>query len=362
MDEILVVGLSARALAQSARAAGHRPLAADLFCDLDTQIIAERCERIAGDLEHGLRWAPLFRALEALADGNAPIGIVCGTGFEDRHEFLDRLADRWPLYGNKGSVVAGVKKPAELAALCRRLGIPHPAWADAPRSPNWLPKGRGGAGGSHVGTIADKKVYWQERIAGEAVSALVLGAGRRALVLGLSNQWTDPRPTAPYRYGGAARPAELKPDAERALADAARALSEEAGLVGLNSIDFLVGQEAWHLIEVNPRPGATLDIFRPADGSLFAAHMDACGGTLLPETPKFKGPAAAACIAYASRAVSRVPEFDWPEWTADRQAPETSLEPGAPVCTVMAQAETLQEARQKVEERRLKILAALGAG
>jgi predicted ATP-grasp superfamily ATP-dependent carboligase len=362
MDDVLLVGLSARSLAEAARAAGYGPLAADLFCDLDTHSIAVRSARIAGDLDHGLAWAPLIHALTALADGRSPIGIVCGAGFEDRHEFLDRLADRWPLYGNAGRLVGRVKDPAELSALCRTLGVPHPSWADTPMAPNWLSKKRGGAGGSHIGAghAAAVANYWQERVPGEAVSALVLGAGKRAMVIGLSSQWTDPLPTAPFRYGGAVRPAELRPDRGRELVDAAERVSEEAGLVGLNSIDFLVGPEAYYLIEVNPRPGATLDIFRPAKGSMFAAHIGGCRGSLPIEKPTFKG-AAGACVAYARRAMSCVPEFAWPEWTADRQPPGTSLGAGAPVCTVRAEAETAAEARRLVEERRVAILEALAA-
>lgn len=100
MDDVLLVGLSARSLAEAARAAGYGALAADLFCDLDTENIAVRSARIAGDLDHGLTWTPLIQALTALAEGRSPIGIVCGTGFEDRPELLNRLADRWRLYGN----------------------------------------------------------------------------------------------------------------------------------------------------------------------------------------------------------------------------------------------------------------------
>ena len=361
MDDVLLVGLSARSLAEAARAAGYNALAADLFCDLDTESIAVRSARIAGDLEHGLTWAPLIQALTALAEGRSPAGIVCGTGFEDRPALLDRLADRWRLYGNETRVVARMKDPAELSAICGRLGVLHPKWAST-RMPaqNWLSKQIGGAGGSHVGAVPRRASYRQERIAGEAVSALVLGAERRAMVIGLSRQWTDPLPHAPYRYGGAVRPAELERDTERALVDAAERISEEAGLVGLNSIDFLVGPQACHLIEVNPRPGATWDIFRSTRSSLFTMHIGGCSGTLPLKKPGFEG-AAAASVAYASREVACVPEIEWPEWTADRQRSGTRLGAGTPVCTVLAEAETPREARRLVDERRVAILAALGA-
>jgi len=363
MAEVLVVGLSARALSQSARTAGYAPLAADFFCDLDTQEAAEQCELVDGDLARGFEWQPLARALDCLAANREPLGVVCGAGFEDRPHLLDRVAERWPLLGNCGGAVARISDPAALAGLCAKLGIPHPRWSGRPQNEDWLTKRAGGSGGSHVASRerGTRRRYWQERVEGEPISALVLGNGAEALVLGLSAQWPDPDPRSPYRYGGAVRPVTLPPAIAKELSDAARGIIAEAGLIGLNSVDFLVGEDAWHLIEVNPRPGATMDIFRPAGESLFALHVEACRGCLPSRPPDFEG-GAAARIVYARRDIPNVPEFHWPEWAADRQASGTALRAGGPLCTVTAVAATAAEARQLVEERSRAIAAALDAG
>lgn len=354
-----MAALSARALSQSARAGGYRPLAADLFGDLDTRAAAERTEVVEGDLARGFEWEALERALCALSEGRAPIGIVCGSGFEDRAAMLDRLAARWPLLGNSADSVRRVKDPASLAALCGACGIPHPRWSGEPRD-GWLSKRIGGAGGAHVAGGSEAQRYWQEPVAGEPVSVLVLGDGREAMALGLSGQWADPAPGAPYRYGGAVRPAARAAGLADDLADAARRLVAAARLVGLNSVDFLAGPGGFHLIEVNPRPGATLDIFRPREGSLFALHVEACRGNLPAEAPGFPG-AAAARIVYARRAVASVPALDWPDWAMDRQPPGTTVDAGAPLCTVCAETETPAGARRLVDERAGAIAAALEA-
>lgn len=378
MADILVVGLSARALSQSARAGGYAPLAADFFGDLDLREAAEASVKIDGDLKRGFEWDHLIGGLDALAAGRSPRGIVCGTGFEDRPEFLERLAERWPLWGNPAATVARAKDPQLLAELCGRLGIPHPRLSLAlPAAGDWVRKRKGSAGGTHVAACVgeeagagpsagpyrrdDGDVYWQERVAGEAVAALVLGCHEGALVLGFSAQWTDPAPAAPFRYGGAARPAPLSPAIETALAEAAASVVEASGLVGLNSVDFLVDPDGWTLIEINPRPGATLDVFQPEGESLFALHVEACRGRMPAERPTFEG-VAAACIVYARRAVASVPSLAWPDWTADRQAPGTSIEIGAPVCTVLAQAGDPAVARRLAEERAGVIRTAVGAG
>src|SRR5204863_33546 len=113
---------------------------------------------------------------------------------------------------------------------------------------------------------------------GEPVSALVLASGEAALVIGLSSQWSDPAHGATFRYGGAVRPADLASATASALENAALRVVLAAGLVGLNSVDFVVAENGWHLTEINPRPGATLDIFRDSEPSLFALHVEACRG------------------------------------------------------------------------------------
>jgi len=361
--EILVAGLSARALSGSARAAGYAPLAADLFGDLDLQEVADASIRIDGDLEKGLEWQPLLAALDSLSAGRNPMGIVCGSGFEDRPDFLDCLGQRWSLFGNPAETVKRVKDAGSLAKSCERLAIPHPKWSNTPPAEtHWLRKRRGGSGGRHVGVAGEGAgdQYWQERVAGESISALVVGAGGAAIVLGLSAQWPDPLADAPFRYGGAVRPAGLACTLAPALENAARAIVETNGLVGLNSVDFLVDGEDWHLIEVNPRPGATLDIFDDENGSLFKLHIEACRGRLPKERGLFPG-AAATAIVYARRDLPSMLEFDWPDWTADRQPPGTSIAAGAPVCTVLARANDPAEARRLVIDRGSTIRAALEA-
>jgi predicted ATP-grasp superfamily ATP-dependent carboligase len=368
MAEILVAGVSARALAGAARNAGFRPLAADLFGDLDLQDIAEASIRIDGDLDAGIRWTALIAAIEALAADHHPVGLVCGSGFEDRPFMLERLAQRWSIFGNSAEAVARAKDPAKLAEICDRLGIPHPRWNCGPRPAGWLHKLRGGAGGAHIRIDANAPTpsvatgedrYWQEPVAGAPVAALVLANGTQAIVLGLTAQWCDPAAHAPFRYGGAVRPAALDAAVETQLNRAARAVVEELALIGLNSVDFLVDGDGWNLIEVNPRPGATLDVFEP-EAKLFAMHMSACGGRIPTRAPSLPG-AVAAGIVYAREKIEVAPEIAWPDWTADRQVPGTVLTEGAPICTVLARADDPQRARQIALERSSMLQEMLGA-
>jgi uncharacterized protein len=363
---VLIAAASGRALAASARRGGYAPLVADAFGDQDTLAVA------SGHVQVDLLTRPvddekLISALETLARGHDPIGIVCGSGFEDRADLLARLAARWRLLGNGPEIVARLKEPLAFAATCRAAGIPHPdtSLSPPPDPSGWLVKRAGGAGGQHIrpagdGHAAPEGAYYQRRIEGAPISALVLANGHDVTVLGFSAQWSSPTSRRPFRYGGAVRPAPLGEDLRQELTAAIGRLVAEIPLVGLNSVDFLVEGAAFHLLEVNPRPGATFDLFEPDTSSLFALHVDACDGRLPAQVPAFVGGVAGA-ILYARREIAVMPALDWPEWVADRPVAGSRVEAGAPLCSVFAKAPTAAQARALVEERGARLYATLDA-
>jgi predicted ATP-grasp superfamily ATP-dependent carboligase len=360
---VLIAAASGRALAGSARRGGYAPLVADFFCDQDTVALARSHVRIDHGLAHGMNEDRLIAALGSLAAPEEPIGVVWGSGFEDRPALLARIAERWRLLGNGAQTVAQVKDPAIFAALCGQCGIPHPQISVTPPAEpdGWLAKRGGGAGGVHIANATDTETfagrrYFQRRVRGVPVSALFLADGRRAVTIGLSTQWCAPAPARPFRYGGAVRPAVLAPGVADALNDAVQRLAQAIPLIGLNSADFLVDGGEFSLLEINPRPGATLDVFEPEEQSLFALHIAACEGNLGSAPPRLVG-AHAAAIVYAERDIAAFPALEWPAWTADRPHSGTAIEAGEPLCTVSATAPTAAAAKSLVDARLATVLA-----
>jgi len=349
-------------LAAAARRAGYRPLVADFFDDVDTGVLAEANCLVAGDLQSGFESAALIAALEALAETRAPIGLVYGAGFEDRVEILQDLAPRWTIFGNPPDVARRVKDPFALAALCASLDIPHPEiGVEMPQErENWLVKSVGGAGGSHVAPAGSwrgegENIYFQRIARGDPVSILLLADGAEAQMLGASRQWPAPAPDEPFRFGGSLRPAGLTPRLEDRLTEIAEMIARACRLRGLNSIDLLVDGDEVTLIEINPRPGATLDIFEDREGLLFQAHIDGCLGHLPERALEFEG-AAAAGIAYVAHPIASMPALDWPDWASDRQKAQTALHLNDPLCTIKARAALPSQARMLMEERTAFIL------
>jgi predicted ATP-grasp superfamily ATP-dependent carboligase len=281
---------------------------------------------------------------------------VCGTGFEYRPQMLARLTQRFRLYGNDAETVARVKDPERFAGACRRCGVPFPEISlSPPARDGFVAKRRGGSGGAHITGAsqgaARGDIYYQARVPGEPVSALLLANGVSAIVLGFSAQWASPAAGQPFRYGGAVRPANLPPDVAARLETAACRLAAELSLTGLNSADFIVDGNDFWIVEINPRPGATLDIFEDSSGaSLFALHMAACAGTLVDEALRLEG-ARASAICYAARDITTPKLFAWPDWAADRPNGGLAIKAGEPLCTVHAGAATAADARALTDER-----------
>ncbi len=358
---VLIAALSGRALAQSACRGGYVPLVADFFGDQDTLQVASAHVKFGGRLGHGIKEHQLIQALEELSRECHPVGLVCGGGFEDRSALLNRVAERWRLFGNSASVVSTLKDPEKLAALCETLAIPFPDCSlKRPLAPeDWLTKRIGGAGGGHIRLASHPPagaVYYQRKMPGVPVSALFLAAGGHTELVGFSAQWCSPTPDKPYRYGGAVRPAPLAATMQAALAASVDRLAIALSLVGLNSADFLVDGDHYCLLEVNPRPGATHDIFDPPRGSLFARHISACVGSLA-AVPCYDDGAKAAAIVYADEDISCFPAWDWPDWIADRPCPGSTIPHGEPLCTVYACGPTACAAKTLADERCQMVLA-----
>ncbi len=361
----LLVALSARALAVAARRAGRRAVVTDLFGDTDTRASAEASLVVDGDFEEGFDAAALLAAAERLAPAKSPprFGLVYGSGLESRTELLTQLAAGRRLLGNAPATVARTKDPKRFFALLDRLGLPYPAISYSPPADpaGWLRKRVGGSGGGHVelaraGAAPNGRCYFQRRMAGRPVGASFLADGRRALLLGFSEQWTSP---GSYRFGGLLQPAAIGARVADAVPAALGALTRELGLVGLNSLDLVVDGDDFAILEVNPRPGANLDVFDGADpAGLFGLHVAACAGRL-PERWTAPPQATAMSVLYADRAL-RVPRrLSWPAWVADRPAPGARIAAGAPICTVLAAGPSRAAVRGAIAARTAQVFSKL---
>jgi predicted ATP-grasp superfamily ATP-dependent carboligase len=271
------------------------------------------------------------------------------------------LSNDFRVIGCDAEAVRRTKDPASFSALLTKLGIRHPETALEPPSATkgWLVKRRGGSGGVHVhpllpGKAVHRHAYFQRFAEGVTISAAVI-SGDKDIAVAWSHQWTNPAPRKPYRYGGAVGTLHLGDEFEAELMHCILELLPALGLRGLVSFDFMISAASEPLIiEVNPRPGATLDVLDDSRGTLFRAHVEASlSRPTLRQTIEGwdQSLARAAAYLYADRGPISIDSLTWPDWVLDRPCGPCRIARYRPVCTVIAEAATPEEAEASCRER-----------
>lgn len=359
---ILIAALSARALAASAKRAGYRPLVVDCFGDTDLAAHRDDVRTLPASVRAGFDAQALLSSIEDLKAqcGDPCVSLVLGSGFEDRPGLVAKLANVCPLLGTDAETVQALKDPGIFFQLLDKLAIPHPeVRLDSPsETDGWVRKRIGGSGGEHIKTCsqttpARRGRYFQRFVRGDAVSVLAI-VSKRGTAFAVSRQWLSPSTSSPFRYGGGVSYITLPQHQERDVLEAALALTEAADIQGLASIDFLVNDTGIFCLEINPRPGASLDVHDDETGSLFQAHMLACqGGDPADHLSKNwrSAEAKAAGYLYADQGAVTIPHQDWPTWVHDRPPVNRRIAPGQPIASVHATAATADEAEQTCRAR-----------
>ena len=330
---VLVVAVSARMLAELAVANGYEVIGLDHFGDVDLRAVADGAT------------APSSDGLTALADDVDADAVVYGAGFENRPDLVARLAHGRELLGTPPEALASVRDPWALGAAARAAGARAPetrSSAELPRAEpgRWLRKPTRGGGGRGVrrwagGRLRRSEIV-QRFVGGLSCSAVALGDGHRATVLGVTEQ-LHRRPG--FGWMGNVAPARLT-EAELAELDGQlRAVCAEVagrfGVRGAFGVDAIWdGRHAW-VLEVNPRPPASLELFGPG---CFEGHVRGARGLALPAP----GVPAQRCSAvklvlFAQRDL-RAPDPGWwpPGLVRDVPHGGEEIRRGAPVCTLLS--------------------------
>ena len=318
MAVLAVAAVSARMLAEAAACDGYGVVALDLFGDADTRRASQRWRSIgaAGSLQFDA--ARVLDALQQLAQqgGDTVIGWIPGSGFEGRPELLDAGAQLLPLIGTPPDAVRRVRDPAEFFGVLDAHGIAHPpVRADAPTdAAGWLLKDARGCGGWHIrdaaaagdAAAASASLYFQRTMPGVPMSATFIANGEQAMLLGLNELIVRPLGTHPHVYRGCIGPVAVPDDLARRVGEAVRVLSAEFGLRGWCSLDFMRDGDAIGVLEVNPRPPASLSLY--AQRGLIDAQLRACLQDELPPPGAFAPRQIAGSeIVYARRALTLAP-------------------------------------------------------
>jgi predicted ATP-grasp superfamily ATP-dependent carboligase len=359
---ILVVGLSTRAIAESAVAGGHDVVTLDYFGDRDQRALVENYA-LQRDFDLPFGAEALLRASRGLDSA----AVVYISNLENHPAVVGALARGRRLLGNAPEVLRRVRDWRTLRAVCRAEGIPVPTTLlpgeedQANPRLRWLrkPVRSGGGHGIRVwdGGPLDEDHVLQAYVEGQPASVAFVADGESGVVLGLSEQligrkelgaegfrWCGnilPLPDASYGTLAVLEPVEAM----------IAALTRRFGLRGVNGIDLVIaagadGRPQPHLVEVNPRYTASMELVERAYGpNVFSSHLAALDGHLpdfvladrLQSGYKYLGKG----IVYARRTVALPETAGWLERDRrDIPFPGERIEAGHPVCTVLAEGES----------------------
>jgi methenyltetrahydromethanopterin cyclohydrolase len=331
---ILIIASSGRMLAQAAKNAGLKALVIDLFADLDTQRYAEDVKKIPSLAE-----THLIPEVDYFTERYAVTQFIYGSGFEYYPESLRYLSGRLRVLGNLPKVFIKLHDKSAFFSSLEKLNIPYPEVRfTAPNSSGvWLVKPMQGQGGLgikryHPQDCTESAVYWQAYQAGAPHSVLFLADGKGAQVIGFNSQWAvSLSKNQEFIFSGVINSCDLLIEQKALITDWLKKLVPEFGLKGLNSLDFIQAGDKIRVLEINPRPSASMQLY---DADLLNRHIKACQGKLTgyPSQAAYKG----YQVIYAERDIIIPNGFAWPDGCMDLPESGVMCRKGQPICSIIA--------------------------
>jgi predicted ATP-grasp superfamily ATP-dependent carboligase len=371
--DLLIVGASARAAAFSALRAGLRPWCVDLFADADLQA---RCPvtRLSGShYPQGI--------LDAAERG--PDGPWMYTGcLENYPKLVKAVAKERKLWGVGHRQLKPARSPDHLMVVLGREGLPCPAVFyefpdEIPWEGRWIIKPYASGGGAGVrfwdGTAQEPgrrgRHFLQQYIEGESCSAVYVGDGESARLLGVTRQLVgDPRFHAPpMGYCGSIGPVLLSKAMRARFEKLGNALAAGCALRGLFGVDCILHDGGPWLIEVNPRYTASVEVLEYAQGSsALALHAHIFNAAVSPVSerrdlvlPSIVGKA----ILFARESLTFPTDGPWSKTLSNPadiwQIPEFAdiprtgepIEKGRPICNLFTSASSVAECQERLYTR-----------
>jgi len=334
-EYILIIASSGRMLAQAAKNAGLKALVIDLFADLDTQEYAIDFYRILSLSEQHLA-----SAVDYFVNRYAVSHIIYGSGFEYYPESLNYLNNRLTLLGNSADTFVKLHDKPQFFSQLDVLNIAYPETAyNAPQgADDWLVKpmyGQGGAGIKRyqINNTSGSAVYWQKYQTGTQHSVLFLANGQVMQVLGFNRQWTAGlAETEEFIFSGITNNSELLNEHQLLVTDWLTKIVPVFELKGLNSLDFIQAGNRSYVLEINPRPSASMQLY---DADLIIRHIRACQGELS-DYNFVQDSTSAYQIVYADQDMLIPEAFLWPDWCMDLPEPGSLIHTGQPICSIIA--------------------------
>ena len=374
----VIVSLSSRSLAESATKTNNHVIGLDIFNDLDLLKATKKAFRI--NQKNGNNEFDNQSLLNTIKKIGNKFPIVYGSGFEDRPEILKKLQKKYTILGNTHRTVAEVKDPRKFFSVLKLLNINYPNIKfRKPKNLNlWIIKKIGGSGGHHVEFAnqanLSRKIeslkghFFQKFIKGRHYSAHFAASKTGKIMIGFTEQpqttWEKLRKKDnPFLLKRSLYVHNFNRQFVQNISMQIDKIMSHFDLVGLNSIDFIVPKNSKRILitEINPRPGATIDLLERATGkNLFNLHIQSIRGENITRSKKNQKKNKKTWvmeIIYAKRNLRFNQPIHWPIWIKDipnlrgHSNDRVHIKSGGPVCTIFADGNNRKSALKKLTNR-----------
>jgi len=369
-ETILIAGASVRGAVDSAIRGGWRPVAADLFNDLDLQ---QQCETY--------RITDYPKGLLRISQQLPTMPWIFTGGLENHPQLVEQVSERHPLCGNPAPVLEQCSDPFLIQKILADENLLFPEirtnWTPETAG-RWLQKANKSTGGNGVhwaeqaistkGAFPGAETYYQQYIPGISCSGLFLAKKTTSQLVGVTRQIIDKRFTGGkhFSYAGSIGPVTLSIEQEATIDRIGTVLTSGLELQGLFGVDFICQEDKVWVLEINPRFPASAEIFDHAFGiSLVDLHFQACQGNPTPEVlPVEKQVQWGKAILYADRPCTINAECSntWLEQTMRTNSPEnqngvyladipaagTVLTTGSPILSIVTWADQIRQAQRQL--------------
>jgi methenyltetrahydromethanopterin cyclohydrolase len=298
-------------LAQALKREGFDVAVIDCFADVDTFRYAKKVVRV-----DSLSIENLTLALEQLSDFEIA-GIIYGSGFENHVESLYFLESRFEIFGNSAAAFKRVQNKREFFAALDFLEIPYPeTHFDFPTTKkNWLSKPLNGQGGAGINS-QKMDIYWQQFCEGKSGSVLFSNTE----IIGFNTQWTH----GDFLFAGISNHCDLSNSQKNQLQSWVQKLVSHFDLRGFNSLDFIYTKTEVFVLEINPRPSASMQLY---------------------DTPFFS----AVEIIFAPHSLIIPNYFNWSENCHDLPHSGVIIPKNSPICSMIARGMQPESALKKLK-------------
>lgn len=340
-------------LAESANRAGYSPLVIDRFGDGDTEQLTHEnwvVEQLTIDC--------LQVAIDNLTKQYSVEQLIVGSGFESHPDSLEWLESKFKLIGNSSDTVKLVNNPQDFSNRLLALKIAHPETRFQPPEQNlqqWLQKPIASEGGIGIeffqGQSTRQNSYWQRYQHGQSYSALFIANGSEAKLIGFNRQWVTEQHNQAFMFSGIINKQEDALQQYReTIQNWITILTQEYELLGLNGIDFIVENDQCWLLEINPRPPASMALY-DCENNMLNLHISAYNGELPDRDLVQSSTITAYQVIYAVESLTIPIDFSWPEWISDRPCSGTNIDTGQPICSIIAVANNADFVIQVLQRR-----------